>query len=203
MKFFVKWDPGSMNRLHMKFVGVKMATHRTGWNALNRLAVFTAFSAEKAANIGKARRPLFTARNRAEQRAIGGNRYGVQFLGVKSSGAVDGGWRYTNDKAKAEGWRVVRYRGLARASWSSIKAKLGAKPSAFSAHVWRVARGVTWVSFKRSRPMQITFRNRLKYMGLIQPTILREALAKARQRFAYVEAMRIEKAQQNAWRYAA
>jgi hypothetical protein len=122
-----------------------------------------------------------------------------------------GEWIMTNDKAKAEALREIRFRGLARASWASIMMKMGIKGEKLNAEmrglnrrVWPVARGVTWVAFgKAAKPMFIMFKSTLRYMAKIQPNILVDSIARAEKSLAKAEAAMIAKQQERAWRKAA
>ena len=217
MKIGLQVTSESSRQMHRAFNSVKKSTYQGAWNMINRMAMFTAGSASKAAKISARKRELATFAGTARQRS-GGYRYGVKAYGIfaaKHGGAdgmaMQGQWVMTNDKAKAEALREIRFRGLAKASWASIMMKMGLKGMQLSAgirglegRVWPVARGTTWVSFgKAARPMFIMFKNSLRYMAKIQPTILVDAMASAERRMAGAEANIVAKQQKRAWRRAA
>ena len=207
----------SSRQMTRAFNSVKRSTYVGAWNMINRMAMFTAGSASKAARIAPKKRELAIFSGAARQRS-GGYRYGVKATrrfvskhAMRGGDDMRGEWIMTNDKAKAEAWREIRFRGLAKASWASIMMKMGLKGERLSAgirsldsRVWPVARGVTWVSFgKAAKPMFIMFKSVLKYMAKIQPTILTDAMASAERRMAGAEANMIAKQQERAWRRAA
>ena len=193
---------------------VKRTTRKGAWNMINRLAVFTAFSAEKAAKIGQKKRVMLVDDNPLRNARFYGYKYAIRNYSVKQSVRwsklgvdavpISGGqYWYTNNKETADRLREIWFRGAAKASWAGIKKKLGAKWSMASDRLRMVLSRTNWVRFQKSPPMSITFVNSLRYMAKIQPTILTDALEKAQRRMAGIERKSHEAALQRAWRQAA
>jgi hypothetical protein len=209
---FTDASKAGMNRA---FSNLKRATYSGAWNMINRVAMFTAGSASRAARISVRKREMVTAKNSMELRQLGG-KYAVKcYRELRVSRKTDDTtrkitWATTNDPQQAELLRAIRFRGLAKASWGSIMQKMGlagGKMSAsirgLAANVWPVARGVTWVKFQKTSPMSIEFVNRLRYMAKIQPSILSDAITTAQARMMGSEKATMEKAQKAAWNKAA
>jgi hypothetical protein len=215
MNVNVHFTDASKRQMNSSFSNLKRATYSGAWNMINRLAMFTAGSASRAARISVRKREMVTAKNSMELRQLGG-KYAVKcYRELRVSRKTDETtrnitWATTNDKDRAELLRVIRFRGLAKASWGSIMQKMGlagGKMSAsirgLAANVWPVARGVTWVKFQKTSPMSIEFVNRLRYMEKIQPSILSDAITTAQARMMGSEKATMEKAQRAAWNKAA
>jgi hypothetical protein len=213
MKIGITWERRSAVRLRSALESVKRTSRRGAWNTINRLAVFTAFSAEKAARIGRKKRVMLTDANPLRNARFYGYKYAIRNysqsqskrfarwgVGVPVSG---GQYWYTNDASTAEQLRDIWFRGAAKASWAGIKKKLGAKWSIASDMLRTVLYRTNWVAFHRSPPMSITFVNKLRYMAKIQPAILTEALAKAQRRMMGVERRANDAALVRAWGKAA
>lgn len=217
MKIGLQVTSESSRQMTRAFNSVKRSTYVGAWNMINRMAIKTASIASNASKIAPKKRELAIFSGVGQQRS-GGYRYGVKATrrfvskhAMRGGDDMRGEWIMTNDKAKAEALRDIRFRGLARASWASIMIKMGIKGEKLNAEmrglnrrVWPVARGVTWVSFgKAAKPMFIMFKNTLRYMAKIQPNILVDSIARAEKSLAKAEANMIAKQQERAWRRAA
>ena len=213
MKVDIHFTDASKAQMNRAFSNLKRATYSGAWNMINRLAMYTAGSASRAARISVRKREMVTAKGKMELRQLGG-KYAVKcYRELRTSRKTEDTtrkitWATTNSKEQAELLRVIRFRGLAKASWGSIMQKMGLAAGGMSAairglaaNVWPVARGVTWVRF--DKPLSIEFVNRLRYMAKIQPTILSDAITTAQTRMMGSERAKMDKVQTAAWNKAA
>jgi len=215
VKLNIHFTDASKAKMSRSFSSLRKATYSGAWNMINRMAMYTAGSASKAARISQKKREMVTAKNRIEARQLGGKYAVKSYRELRASRKSEATtkevhWYTTDDKAKAELLRVIRFRGLAKASWGSIMQKMGLAAGGMSAairglaaNVWPVARGVTWVKFSKQNPMYIMFTNRLRYMAKIQPTILTDAITTAQSRMMGSERAKMDKVQTAAWNKAA
>jgi hypothetical protein len=177
---------------------------------INLLAIRTASSARKTAAVSKRNRPLMRW-SRDEQRTIGAL-YGVKIDSapfrdkLASKGTrFSGDWAVFNNIAFYQTFlKEIRLRGLAKACWSAILRKMNVTQGTAvdSPALWRTARGVTWVRFQKTGRMFIEFVNRLKYQGVIQPSILRDAMSSAARSIIHQEMNRAKRETERAWRTA-
>ena len=207
MKVTVAWNTSEIRRACR---AVRRVTEKQAVYMVNRMAIYTARSAMAAAKVSEKRREVVEAKTAQERAMFGGYRWAVKTfrkptayaMNRRGGGMLQGDWWYTNVKSVMEDMREIKLRGLARAMWGTIMQKLNVKGVAIPAAVQQVAKRFTWVTFQRSKPYRITFRNRSKYQGLIQPTILEDAMEKAKRAIAAIEAKRAARAQAAAWRSA-
>lgn len=199
MKIGYTWTGSSKQKFKSALKSLRRGSPKIAWNMINRLANFTAFSAEKAAKVGQRKHETVRARNIAEARQLGFaadigtdvTKTGNEVVAVKffhQDKPPTWAYFFKHQTAEIEDYRQIRFRGLAKATWRSIKGKLGNTAFTPDALIARVAKGVTWVKFHRGNPMYIIFSNRLSYMANVQPTILSDAIAKAERRMVAAEA---------------
>ena len=206
----LQFTNASRKTLNRAVASAKRATRKNGWSMINLLAIRTASSARKTAAVSKRGRPLMRW-SAAEQRTTGAM-YGVKVDSkafrdrLATSGArFTGDWVLFNNIAFYETYlKHIRLRGLAKACWSSILRRMNVTQGTQvdSPALWRPARWVTWVRFQKTGNMFIEFSNRLKYQGLIQPSILRDAMSSAERSIIHQEAKRAKRETERAWRTA-
>ena len=189
---------------------VRQLTDREARSMVNQMAIYTARSARTAAKIAEKKREVIEARGERERALFGGFQWAIRVFGRptryaanrRSGGEMRDGFWYTSNRTVMEDLRVIKNRGLAKAMWGSIMAKLNVKGVDIPAAVRAIARQFTWVNFRRSRPYTIWFTNRSKYQATIQPNILEVAIQKAKHAIGYKDGKQAARRMIAAWRGA-
>jgi hypothetical protein len=204
----LQFDQESLRMFGRRLQLFRKGSWSAGWKLCNRLALWTAMSAKRAAWLGKRRRLVVTARNKQERRAMGGFKYAIRNYsqgaanraGRRLGIGMTQGWWFTDDKAVKDRLADILYQGAAKASWVGIQRKLGKMVDVVSDALRTVMFRTNWVHFSRGNASQsITIINRLSYMGKIQPTIMTDSVQKAYNRLLGYEKDKVAKEQEAVW----